>query len=176
MKESNNNIEIDGVEFDSISDLNIKSFIDELESNTTKYSAFITLDKIHDTVELHYDSKIDVKHLNDIFLYVDSMAKGFKLINSGYNWSDINNILDSNVVYYPYNEVNIAIISFIANLLIFFTMFIYVVHIGNVVIEEKTSRISETLLSYITPLELLLGKLLGIFLVLLTHLSVFIIC
>lgn len=58
-----------------------------------------------------------------------------------------------------------TIISFIGALLIYFFIFLYGVQVMKGVIEEKTNRIVEIIISSVKPFQLMLGKIMGIALV-----------
>ncbi len=53
-------------------------------------------------------------------------------------------------------------LAYIAVLLLFFTVYLYGLYVAMGVVEEKSSRVVELLLSTIKPLHLLLGKVIGI--------------
>ncbi|GAB2931752.1 ABC transporter permease [Rhodococcus aerolatus] len=53
-------------------------------------------------------------------------------------------------------------LAYVAVLLLFFTVFVYGIYVATGVVEEKQSRVVELLLSTITPLQLLVGKVVGI--------------
>lgn len=53
-------------------------------------------------------------------------------------------------------------LAYAAVFLLFFTVFVYGIYVATGVVEEKQSRVVELLLSTITPLQLLVGKVLGI--------------
>lgn len=147
--------------------------IEKLSSQTAKYDIIVIFNQNNYNVEFHYNSQIPADIVNICATQFQKLAKIYQLTESGYSNEEIETILLNNIVYKEHNFVDKATINLAANLLIFLTMFIYVVHIGNTITEEKTSRISETLLSYISPLKMLVGKLLGMFLALLTHLFLF---
>lgn len=66
-----------------------------------------------------------------------------------------------------------TVIAYVAILLLFFSVFVYGLYVAMGVVEEKASRVVELLLSTITPLQLLVGKVVGIGAVGLTQLLVF---
>lgn len=68
-----------------------------------------------------------------------------------------------------------TIVGMVAALLIYFFIFIYGVQVMKGVIEEKTNRIVEIIVSTVKPFQLMLGKVLGIALVGLTQLSMWIV-
>ncbi len=65
-------------------------------------------------------------------------------------------------------------IGFIFALLIYMFIFIYGAQVMRGVIEEKTSRVVEIIISSVKPFELMLGKIVGVALVVLTQLSLWI--
>ena len=162
------------VEFKILNDENPQKNIEALDRVNPKYDAIMVFDDTTKRVGFHYNAQIDSGHLNEFVIKAEQMAKVFQLSDFGLDQGTIVTVIQENVDYFTYNDVDKATINLFANLIIFFTMFIYVVHIGNIIIEEKTSKISETLLSYISPLEMLIGKLIGMFGVLFTHLSAFV--
>lgn len=72
------------------------------------------------------------------------------------------------------NTIFAAILGFILGLFIFMGIFIYGAILMRSVIEEKTSRIVEVIASSIKPLELMVGKLLGVTLLAVTQFAVWI--
>ncbi len=53
-------------------------------------------------------------------------------------------------------------LAYVAVLLLFFTVYLYGLYVAMGVVEEKSSRVVELLLSTIKPIELLIGKVLGV--------------
>ncbi len=75
-------------------------------------------------------------------------------------------------------EVNAAInygVGFGSGILIYITMFIFGAMVMRGVMEEKTNRIAEVMVSSVKPFELMMGKILGIALVGLTQFALWII-
>jgi len=66
------------------------------------------------------------------------------------------------------NEVSMAL-GFIAGILIYIFIFLYGAQVMRGVIEEKTSRIVEVIISSVKPFELMMGKIVGIAMVGLTQ-------
>lgn len=64
-------------------------------------------------------------------------------------------------------------LAYVAVLLLFFTVYLYGLYVAMGVVEEKSSRVVELLLSTIEPLHLLLGKVVGIGAVGLLQVAVF---
>jgi ABC-2 type transport system permease protein len=72
------------------------------------------------------------------------------------------------------NEVSMAL-GFIAGILIYIFIFLYGAQVMRGVIEEKTSRIVEVIISSVKPFELMMGKIVGIAMVGLTQFLLWII-
>ena len=53
-------------------------------------------------------------------------------------------------------------IGYVSGFLIYLTMFIYGTMVMRGVMEEKTNRIAEVIISSVKPFELMLGKIIGI--------------
>jgi ABC-2 type transport system permease protein len=67
-------------------------------------------------------------------------------------------------------EVN-SLIGFLSGILIYITMFVFGAMVMRGVMEEKTNRIAEVMVSSVKPFELMMGKILGIAAVGLTQLA-----
>ena len=65
-------------------------------------------------------------------------------------------------------------IAMVCGILIFFVVFMFGIQIMRGVIEEKSNRIIEIIISSIRPVELMLGKIIGVALVVLTQLIIWI--
>ena len=75
-------------------------------------------------------------------------------------------------------EVNAGVntgIGFISGILIYITMFIFGAMVMRGVMEEKTNRIAEVMVSSVKPFQLMMGKILGIAAVGLTQLALWVI-
>lgn len=73
------------------------------------------------------------------------------------------------------SSVAATIIGYVCAFLIYITVFIFGVQVMRSVMEEKTSRIVEVIISSIKPFELMMGKIIGVALVGLTQFSLWII-
>ena len=73
------------------------------------------------------------------------------------------------------SSVAATIIGYICAFLIYITVFIFGVQVMRSVMEEKTSRIVEVIISSIKPFELMMGKIIGVALVGLTQFTLWII-
>ncbi len=67
-----------------------------------------------------------------------------------------------------YTEISWAL-GFVGGMLIYFFIFMYGAQVMRGVIEEKTSRIIEVIVSSVKPIQLMLGKIVGIAMVGLTQ-------
>lgn len=73
------------------------------------------------------------------------------------------------------SSVAATIIGYVCAFLIYITVFIFGVQVMRSVMEEKTSRIVEVIISSIKPFELMMGKIIGVALVGLTQFTLWII-
>jgi ABC-2 type transport system permease protein len=73
------------------------------------------------------------------------------------------------------NVLTPTVIAIISSLLIYFFIFLYGVQVMRGVIEEKSNRIVEVIISSVRPFELMMGKILGIVLVGLTQFVIWVI-
>ncbi len=73
------------------------------------------------------------------------------------------------------SSVAATVIGYICAFLIYITVFIFGVQVMRSVMEEKTSRIVEVIISSIKPFELMMGKIIGVALVGLTQFTLWII-
>lgn len=73
------------------------------------------------------------------------------------------------------NVITPTVIAIISSLLIYFFIFLYGVQVMRGVIEEKSNRIVEVIISSVRPFELMMGKILGIVLVGLTQFVIWVI-
>lgn len=161
------------IEFVSVPRNEFDSIVESLNSTDQVYLAVLDMsDSLAPT--FHYNEQMSPVHLQKILSSASQMTEVAKYHALGISPEMIQQVMSSRLQILGYNTVDRNTITLVANLLMFFTLFIYVVKIGDIIIEEKTARISETLLSYIKPSELLFGKLLGMFLSLMTHLVAFV--
>ena len=150
------------------------NIIESLDSPSANYQALIDLSDGFAPI-FHYNEQMPTALLQEVLSISTKLSDIVKYNLLGMPPDMISKVVSSKLQIVGHNTVDNSIINLVANLLLFFTLFIYVVKIGDNIIEEKTARISETLLSYIEPSELLFGKLLGMFLSLITHLLAFIV-
>jgi ABC-2 type transport system permease protein len=73
------------------------------------------------------------------------------------------------------NKTLSSIIGFISGIIIYLTLFIYGASVMRGVMEEKTNRIAEVMVSSVKPFQLMLGKIVGIAAVGLTQLMLWVI-
>jgi len=153
-------------------DYNVIAYIPAkiLESNTVqilykKQPGFGTIELIRKTVSEQIEknkliaSGIDLEQLESVKTNISVVTS--KLEESG-------SIEKSN------NELNLAL-GFIGGFLIYMFIFLYGAQVMRGVIEEKTSRIIEVIVSSVKPFQLMMGKIIGIALVGLTQFVLWII-
>ena len=149
--------------------------MESMESDDATYCIIISFDIAKSSAEVDYSSNASLEEITQVNAAVEVLNNYINLSNLGFDDETISQIMSSNVIHNHHNSrEGVEIINIVANCCLFLILMIYVAYLGSVIIEEKTSRISETLLSYITPTELMLGKLLGMLLALLLHLVLFV--
>lgn len=96
----------------------------------------------------------------------------FKKIDSNV---EVDNIIDSEAGAKKGNAMVATGVSFACGILIYMMMIIYGTQVMRGVMEEKTNRIAEVIVSSVKPFQLMLGKILGIGAVGLTQFAIWII-
>ncbi|WP_316803776.1 ABC transporter permease [Pedobacter nototheniae] len=116
---------------------------------------------------------------------IEDLIRDYKLKKSGISQEDLNNLkstvnIDVKKINDTGKEENSSagastIIGFIAGVLMFMFIMLYGVQVMRGVIEEKTSRIIEVIISSVKPFQLMMGKIIGIAMVGLTQFLLWII-
>ncbi len=143
--------------------------------NDTSAKQFI----IHSLKQISGDTKDDIEErLDNAYENYNLQKKGIrkevldsinKLSAGAYNID--NRVQNEKGVSKKVNaEVN-SIIGFMSGILIYITMFVFGAMVMRGVMEEKTNRIAEVMISSVKPFELMMGKILGIAAVGLTQLA-----
>ncbi len=163
--------------------------VEDLKMNFTKskyYALLILPDSSNaNNVQLLSDMQPDI----NTKMYINSMIEGKlrsqKLIELGIDETKLNSI-DVNVdiktikiksdgsEQISSTEVIMGV-GFIAALMIYMFIFIYGAQVMRGVIEEKTNRVVEILVSSVKPFQLMMGKIIGIALVALTQFALWIV-
>ncbi len=88
---------------------------------------------------------------------------------------NINTQIKTKIGFEKSNSDASSILGFLGAFLIYFFIFLYGVQIMKGVIEEKTNRIVEVIISSVKPFQLMMGKIIGIALVGITQFAIWII-
>jgi ABC-2 type transport system permease protein len=131
-----------------------------------------------DTVQLFSKKKTTLTLADDIQRQMNDIASGSSLVKAGIDTAKLHRI-KSNIVIKS-NEITATgeksasigatyALSFAGAILIYMSLFIYGAQVMRGVIEEKTSRIIEVIVSSVKPFQLMMGKIIGVGLVGLTQ-------
>lgn len=171
--------------FEPVTDINIENYKKLVQENT--YYAVLT---ITDTtgvagVKLYTIKQPGIEVTNYIKRNLENEIEQLKLKALGINKEQIKQTetsINLEVLRWDetgteqksYTELAMAI-GYIGAILIYMFVFIYGAQVMRGVIEEKTSRVVEIIVSSVKPFELMMGKILGIALVALTQFSIWVI-
>lgn len=161
----------------------LKSVINDVKSNS--YYGIIhipfknnNIDSIASSVEFLSDDTPSISVTNSIESKIKDKIRDIKLLDLGTNSNIVDKAnVDVNMRYVNYNGelknsdiggIQIAI-GAISGILIYMFIFIYGVQVMRSVIEEKTNRIIEVIISSVKPFDLMMGKIIGSALVGLTQ-------
>jgi len=110
---------------------------------------------------------------------IEDLIRDYKLKKSGISQTDLDNLkssvnIDVKKIGDTGEEENSSagastVIAFVAGVLMFMFIMLYGVQVMRGVIEEKTSRIIEVMISSVKPFQLMMGKIIGIAMVGLTQ-------
>jgi len=149
------------------------------EFESSDYDILIYVNKKftqNNTIQLYYKEKSSPYARADIQREFELKLEGLKLDIHNINPTDYNQIkqrvvLKDKMVNGADVEfaVNTSAIGFVFGALIFFFVFNFGVQVMRGVIEEKTNRIVEIVISSVRPIQLMTGKILGIGLAALTQ-------
>ncbi|MFI5140157.1 MAG: ABC transporter permease [Sphingobacteriales bacterium] len=131
-----------------------------------------------DTVEVFSKKKTTLSLADDIQRQLNDIVSGASLVKAGIDTARLHKI-KSNIIVNA-NEItdtgdkstNMAAtytLCFAGAILIYMSLFIYGAQVMRGVIEEKTSRIVEVIVSSVRPFQLMMGKIIGVGLVGLTQ-------
>lgn len=145
---------------------------DEVRKEKSGFLLYISPNYIQDGgIEIVSEKKPSLSLVGDIERQMETILKNDKLIAAGIDTAVLNN-----------SKVNVSIgakqltdegekdasvgatfiVGFVSSFLIYLSLFIYGAQVMRGVIEEKTSRIIEVIVSSVKPFQLMLGKILGI--------------
>lgn len=155
--------------YDAVLNLNNDSFSKKFTIHSNKQLGMDTKESLEDRLDKAYEKdQLQQKGIRkEILDSINKKSKGlFTVENRVANESGKS------------QEVNAAInygVGFGSGILIYITMFIFGAMVMRGVMEEKTNRIAEVMVSSVKPFELMMGKILGIALVGLTQFALWII-
>lgn len=151
------------------------------------FDGFVYMD---DTVNHHFilrtPKAASIGLINDVESRLNDAYQTYQLQLSGIKKQELDSIKKVSSKFYSVDNkggdakkivnagVNYAV-GFISGILIYLTMFIFGAMVMRGVMEEKTNRIAEVMVSSVKPFQLMLGKILGIGAVGLTQLVLWII-
>lgn len=131
-----------------------------------------------DTVVLYAKKKTTLSLTDNVQRQMNDIASGISLVKAGIDTARLHQI-KSNIVIKSSEmtssgEKSTSIgatyaLSFAGAILIYMSIFIYGAQVMRGVIEEKTSRIIEVIVSSVKPFQLMMGKIIGVGLVGLTQ-------
>jgi ABC-2 type transport system permease protein len=133
---------------------------------------------VKDTVVLFAKKKTTLALADNIQGQMNDIASGISLVKAGIDTARLHQI-KSNIIIKS-SEITAAgekstsmgatyALSFAGAILIYMSLFIYGAQVMRGVIEEKTSRIIEVIVSSVKPFQLMMGKIVGVGLVGLTQ-------
>ena len=131
-----------------------------------------------DTVQLFAKKKTTLSLADDIQGKMNEIATGVSMVNAHIDTASLHKI-KSNIVIKSTeitakgesstNIYSTIALSFAGAILIYMSLFIYGAQVMRGVIEEKTNRIIEVIVSSVKPFQLMMGKIIGVGLVGLTQ-------
>ena len=125
---------------------------DSIQIVSEKSIGIMTREKIHSKLNGLIEEKRMLSSLNITKHQLDSLQKGNAII-----FTSTKGVEDSN------NKAGISYgVGFVSGFLIYIILFIYGTMVMRGVMEEKTNRIAEVIVSSVKPFQLMLGKIIGI--------------
>jgi ABC-2 type transport system permease protein len=131
-----------------------------------------------DTAQLYSKKKTTLSLADDIQREMNDIASGVSLVKAGIDTASLHKIKSNMIIKSSEitdtgeKSTNMGAtyaLSFAGAILIYMSLFIYGAQVMRGVIEEKTSRIIEVIVSSVKPFQLMLGKIIGVGLVGLTQ-------
>ncbi|MCC6253140.1 MAG: ABC transporter permease [Bacteroidia bacterium] len=136
-------------------------------------------------IQIFYKKQPGLSLQDYISTVIEKKLEDMKLIASGINANQLKSIktklnvtntkIEKNGIFETKDNEVSMILGFLAGILIYFFIFLYGAQVMRGVIEEKTSRIIEVIISSVKPFELMMGKIIGIAMVGLTQFLLWII-
>lgn len=155
-----------GKGYDAVLDLRNDTSVKQFVIHSTKQISGDTKDAIKERLENAYQ---------DYSLQARGISKEVLEKISSASYSIDNRVQNEKGVSKNVNADANAMIGFFSGILIYITMFVFGAMVMRGVMEEKTNRIAEVMVSSVKPFELMMGKILGIAAVGLTQLALWVI-
>lgn len=136
------------------------------------------------TAQLFFAKQPSIRVQRQIENKVESIVEGLKLKEYNINKADFYNVKTNfklNTLRYKESGEEEetgeerALVGFVFSLFIYMFIFMYGVQVMRGVIEEKTSRIIEVIISSVRPFQLMMGKIIGVALVGLTQFTIWVV-
>ena len=178
----------------SDSTLMLFNFTTDVDSNNfiaKGYDAVLNLnnDSVNKTFTIHSKKQLGMKGKETIENRLDQASEKYQLQKKGILKETLDSISKQSMGAYTIEnrltsekgksaEVNSAInygVGFGSGILIYITMFIFGAMVMRGVMEEKTNRIAEVMISSVKPFQLMMGKIIGIAAVGLTQLFLWVV-
>lgn len=139
------------------------------------YSAYVYIPELNiDTpagIKLHSRTSVSFSTKNKIEKQIEKAIEQKRLVNANIDPAkyesikasvDIESTIDSGSGEKKNVEIVASTVSFASGILIYVILLIYGMMVMRGVMEEKTNRISEVIVSSVKPFQLMLGKIIGI--------------
>lgn len=152
------------------------------------YEAFLYVPNFKDSIPkklaVHSESSLNLSNSSVIEDYVNNAIEVRRMRNQGIDPEvyktitggvDLDNVIDTETGSKRGSAGIAYIVSFACGFLIYLMMIIYGTQVMRGVMEEKTSRIAEVIVSSVRPFQLMLGKIVGIGAVGLTQFAIWIV-
>lgn len=169
-----NNLE--AINFKFYENKNPKEYIQKIENEADELSGVIYFNHQEEQMEFYYSNTMNAGDINKIKDELEAKMDVYRLQKLGLTDTDILEMGQDKVTYIEFSDIRIAKsqINLIMSVSLFVILLLYVTRIGEGIVEEKTNRITETLLSYSKPSEMIFGKLVGTFFAMITHMVLFV--
>ncbi|HYK76688.1 MAG TPA: ABC transporter permease [Daejeonella sp.] len=151
----------------------------ELPKSTADFLLYIPKDyPANQNIEIISEKKPGISLIGDIETQMETVLQNKRLVEAGIDTSILNqakdrvNISAKQLTQEGEKDASIGatfVIGFICAFLIYISLLIYGTQVMRGVIEEKTNRIIEVIISSVKPFQLMLGKIIGIGMVGLTQ-------
>ena len=156
-----------------------KSVFEELKTTFSNENYYALLEKENDVITLYSNQQISLTVSEEIKSQLEKKIEYEKLKNAGIDINILENaktsiniinkvISDDGESKKSKTEISMAI-GFISGILIYLFIFMYGTMVMRSIIEEKTNRIVEVIISSVKPFKLMMGKIIGVSLIGLTQ-------